>query len=682
MALRGSSALLLLLLLTPLARAAEDPPAFGPIAPADLALKDNPADPGAAAMILLEEVTARDDKRSEHHHLVIKIFTDEGRSRANVELYSLERLNAIEEIRGRTVHADGTVSIFDGRVFDSTAVRNRRLKLQVKSFTLPAVAAGDVIEYAWTTRWKQGVEDFFVHPGNYVFDTVFSEVRTSWELQGDLYVREAHYSLYPVKGPRVDWLVFPPTPAVEIKDETDAGPIRIDLKNMPAIEKEEFSLPDEMLRPTAYFFYVAGTASRTPAYFWRAVGERRAGVYEKFVGSSRAIKDLVGTLIKPSDSSDAKLRKLYARTQQLRVITPQTGRSEADLKKEEHLRENTNVDDVLKRGYAWANEANLFFIALLRAAGFFAYPVELRSRDFGYLEPAVWDERQLNAMIVAVEVPVPCGSGSSCSDTRFLDPATPYCPYGLVPWEETGQRGLASRKGLADFVNVPAPGPEGAVVSRESDVRLAADGTLEGDLHVTYTGQPALERRREGHDLSADGRQKKIVDEIKGWLGEDAVVDAVKVDAWSDEDQPLRVEAHVRVPAYAQITSSRMLGTLNPLTRIAKNPFVRPTRKTPIYFRYTMRWIDDVTLHLPKGYAFEHVPAMSRFEDEAGSYERTSIGYSQSDGTGEVSLQVRRTFERKGFAFPAAEYALVRKLHDFVAATDAEQFVLRGPSDK
>jgi len=669
---RALPALLLVLSLTPPIQAAEALPPFGPITPADLALKDNPADPGAAAMVLLDEVTTRDDQRYESHHLIIKIFTDQGRDRASVELYYMERLSSIEEIRGRTVHADGTISIFDGRVFDSTLVRNRRLKLHVKKFALPAVAAGDVIEYAWIRRWKSGVDDLFTHPERYELHSVYSRLSTSWELQGDLYVREAHYSLYPAKGARVDWVVFPPTPAAEIKHDGGTGAIRLDLANMPAIEKEEFSLPDEMLRPTAHFFYVAGTTFSSPSFFWQAVGERRAETYERFVGKSKAIRGLVETLITPSDSSDVKLRKLYARTRQLRLLSVQNERSEAELKRE-GLRENRNVDDVLKRGYAWSNEANLFFIALLRAAGFSAYPVELRSRDFGYLEPAVWDETQLNAMIVAVEVPL--------MGTRFFDPASRYCPYGLVPWEETGQRGLATRKTLADFVNVPGPEPGAAVTKRESDLVLSADGTLEGNLRVTYTGQTALEWRREGNDLDADGRRRLIEDEIKRWLGAGAVVDAVSVDAWSDGDQPLRVDAHVRIPAYAQVTPRRMLGALNPFTRNAKNPFTRSTRKTPVYFKYAMHGTDDVTIRLPEGYALEQLPPTTRFDNEAGWFERTAIGYSQSDGTGQASFKVQRQFETKGFAFPAADYALVRKLHDFVTATDIEQFVLRARSD-
>src|SRR5204863_2103529 len=104
MSSRGSAAVLLLLLLTPAVLASEDRPPFDPIAPADLAMKDNPAEPGAAAMILLDDVTTRDDKRYERHHVIIKIFTDEGRSRADVELYYIDRLTSIEEIRGRTVH--------------------------------------------------------------------------------------------------------------------------------------------------------------------------------------------------------------------------------------------------------------------------------------------------------------------------------------------------------------------------------------------------------------------------------------------------------------------------------------------------------------------------------------------------------------------------------------------------
>src|SRR5690348_6810844 len=71
------------------------PPAHGddwqPINPADLALKDNPAQPGADAMILYREskISAKDltsEGDTDTEYIRIKIFTKAGLQYANVEL--------------------------------------------------------------------------------------------------------------------------------------------------------------------------------------------------------------------------------------------------------------------------------------------------------------------------------------------------------------------------------------------------------------------------------------------------------------------------------------------------------------------------------------------------------------------------------------------------------------------
>src|SRR5260370_18879301 len=84
-------------------------------------------------------------------------------------------------------------------------------------------------------------------------------------------------------------------------------------------------------------------------------------------------------LIAASDTGEAKLRKIYTRVQQVRAVSYESEKTEKE-RKQENLKENKNAEDVLNRGYAFANEINLLFVALARAAGFEAYPVLVTSR--------------------------------------------------------------------------------------------------------------------------------------------------------------------------------------------------------------------------------------------------------------------------------------------------------------
>ena len=107
----------------------------------DLALKDNPANPGSSAMILERQVYTDDEKRIQTEWLRIKILTEEGRAYADVEIPYLAKSITIEGIRGRTVRPNGNVITFDGTTFDKVVAKYRRFLYEAKAFALPGVTA-------------------------------------------------------------------------------------------------------------------------------------------------------------------------------------------------------------------------------------------------------------------------------------------------------------------------------------------------------------------------------------------------------------------------------------------------------------------------------------------------------------------------------------------------------------
>lgn len=112
-----------------------------PISPEELALKDDPANPGAMAILLYREVETDDAKSFETNSYRIKILTESGKKYADVQIPYVEKAAEIQDIRARTVQPDGKAADFNGQVFDKLVVRTRRIKFQAKTFTLPDVRA-------------------------------------------------------------------------------------------------------------------------------------------------------------------------------------------------------------------------------------------------------------------------------------------------------------------------------------------------------------------------------------------------------------------------------------------------------------------------------------------------------------------------------------------------------------
>src|SRR5450755_2148722 len=57
-----------------------------PIDPSELALKDNPASPGSLAMVLYREEIVNNKDFTQDYYYRIKIFTEDGKKRAAVEI--------------------------------------------------------------------------------------------------------------------------------------------------------------------------------------------------------------------------------------------------------------------------------------------------------------------------------------------------------------------------------------------------------------------------------------------------------------------------------------------------------------------------------------------------------------------------------------------------------------------
>jgi len=100
-------------------RAADD---WLPIAPEDLALKDNPASPGADAMILYRESYTDAEGAYETEYLRVKIFTEKGKEQGDVKIEYLDSRSHIGDIRARTIRPDGSIANFDGKIYDKEIV--------------------------------------------------------------------------------------------------------------------------------------------------------------------------------------------------------------------------------------------------------------------------------------------------------------------------------------------------------------------------------------------------------------------------------------------------------------------------------------------------------------------------------------------------------------------------------
>jgi hypothetical protein len=113
-----------------------------PIPPEDLALKENPSQTGADAMILYRQVDVDAKLDSVTNYMRIKVFTQKGTKRADVEIPYNRVQETIEGVRGRTIRPDGSVSEFDGKTFDKIVEKKRPQQIHGQDVHPAGRAAG------------------------------------------------------------------------------------------------------------------------------------------------------------------------------------------------------------------------------------------------------------------------------------------------------------------------------------------------------------------------------------------------------------------------------------------------------------------------------------------------------------------------------------------------------------
>ena len=558
-----------------------------------------------------------------------------GKKFADVEIRYFEKLTRVEEIRARVTSPSGKSEDFNGAIYDKEVVKLKKFRFNAKTFTLPNVGVGSVIEYSYRLHWHSDIPDVIKHPGGYLITEAFAYPAAEWEIQQDLPVRHARFTLHPIKGARTTMFSHA-LPKDADKRTLPDGSTELEVNYISAFQKQVYSPPEENLKVRADVFYTLGMY-RDPSFYWQSVARREAEYYDAFIGKPKSVQKEAERLFSVGDSDETKLRKIYARVQRIRALSYEPEKSKKE-RKQESLKENKNAEEALTRGYAFNNEINLVFIALARAAGFRAYPVRLAGRNRGFFVPERLDPIQLNSLVVEVMI------GST---PRFLDPATLYCPDGFLPWEETDARGILVDRSNNKIETTPAPQSKDAVTRRQAELSLDAEGNLEGSLTISYEGQEALTRRLKAIDEDEAQRRKDLEEAVQKSLPQGAVVKLLSADAWTTPEAPLKAEFHLQVPSYANRAGQRLVLPLAVFHTNGQNPFPSARRTHPIYFDYPAEAYDEVTFALPAGAEIGSLPSNQKVDAGAALYDLSFVK-EKKFGASEAAVQNRGVLSAGG----------------------------------
>jgi hypothetical protein len=622
---------------------------YPPITPDDLKMMSEPLAPGAPAIILYRQVDRDDNGKTSHEDNFqrIKILTEEGRKYADVEIPFVRGGFDVVHIHARTIRPDGTAVEFDGKVFEKTIIKAKGLKFLAKTFTLPDVQPGSIIEYSFTYDFKE-----------------YSLYESNWILSQELFTRAAKFSLRPYQGSfqnpfNVTWRPRLPEGITPPKEGSDHV-VRMDAHNIAAFPLEDFMPPENELKSRVDFVYSDETFEPDTEKYWRKIGKKYNGQVEAFVGKRTVLDGALAQIVSPNDSPDVKLHKIYDRVQQLRNTSYELQKTEQEEKREKE-KEPANVEEVWKRGYANGRDINWLFLGLARAAGFEASAVYVSDRRNYFFSPAAKDARKLDATVVLVKV--------NGTDTYF-DPGMPYTPFGMLEWPETGVGGLKIDKDGGTFIQTSLPKSLDSQINRKAALQLTNTGDLEGKVTVTFTGLEGMSRRVEEMHNDDVEKKKYLEEQMKEYVPAAVEVDLTNQPDWKSSSQPLVAEFNLKIPGWVAGAGHRALMPVGIFSAPEKHIFEHTSRVHPLYFEFPYEEVDDVTIDLPLGWQVQTLPPPQKQDGHVVVYNLKS----EKDAG---SVHLSRDLKVDMLFLDAKYYSALRNFFQVVRTGDEEQIVLQ-----
>jgi len=634
------------------------------ITPGELQMKSPKVDPDADAEAIFWEVRIDDSSDANltiKHYVRVKIFTERGREKYSKFDVPFTKGTKIKDLQARIIQPDGTASeIGKNDIFEREIVKASGVKVKAKSFAVPNIAPGVIVEYRYTEA---------------INDAGAKGMRL--QFQRDIPVQTLSYYYKPYNKNEPHYQTYNFTDTKFVKDEK--GFYLATRTNVPALNEEPRMPPEDMVRAwmlltgarltltdaSAFSISFVVKDPSDPICYWGAVATENAAITKFMNKSSKDIKAAAAEITAGAATSEEKLRKLYEFCQtQIKNTSFDPTLTDDERTK---LPQIKSVDDVLKRKSASSQFVDMLFGALANASGLESRVVLTSDRSETFFDPNMTNEKLIHPGMIAVNA-----DGS----WKFFNPGVRFLPYGMLVWYEENNWSLLVGEKKYQWEKTPMTGYEKSLQKRSAKFTLLDDGTLEGDVRVEMSGQPALTYRLENYDESQTKREEDLKQAVKNRIST-AEISAVSIENLEDSSKPLIESYKVRVPNYAQKTGKRLF--LQPgFFEYGSNPlFSSASRKYDIYFHYPWSENDEIEIKLPAEFSLDSADAPGEIADpqKIGLVD-VRMAINKADNL----LKYKRTFHFGGggsILFSAKMYQPLKNLFDSFNKADTHTVTLK-----
>jgi len=634
---------------------------WAPIDQQTLSIDKPRIDPEADAEALFWEAWVADQQQGsmpqtiKTHYLRVKIFTEKGvEDHSTIDLASVNKTRILD-LRGRTIKPDGRiVELEKASVFERTVAKVGNISVRKRSFSMPNVEVGDIIEY----QWREFTDNSFAQYIRLHFQRGIPVWRITYHVKPSALAARAGLIMQS-HSVRADNSPF---------ESEGRGFYRTSVENAPAFKEEAYMPPEDQVRAWSLLYY-SKPSKTDPERFWKDYGKKQYGAYQREMKADGTVKAKAAELTADA-ANDAEKTQLILDYCVGEIRRKYHDRGGFSSEEQDDFKANRGPGDTIKKGVGTGFDVNMLFGALASAAGLEVRVARVPRRDDLFFDPNFLNPYFLNSSVMAVQID---------GEWRFYDPQSPYVEPGMLSWPEEGVQVLVTDPKNPQWAETAFSEPERSVMNRSAVMELSPNGTLEGEVVYTYTGSMGSARKRTYDGQTDEERIETIEGFVKRRLSTAEVSD-VSIKNADSVDGDISYSFHVKVPGYAAATGKRLFLQPNFFERNTGSRFDTNERIHDIYFNYGWSENDSITIKMPEGFTLEdaEAPQSSTIEHVGGN--QLSLAVQGGD-----KLVYQRDFvwgQGGNLLFPASSYSQVKGAFDFMHQQDQHAVTLRQVAEK
>jgi len=525
-----------------------------------------------------------------------------------------------------------------------------------KVLKIPAAEPGNVVGYEYEQKRRPFV------------------LQDAWLFQSDIPVRRARFALRLPKGWefRTYWLNH----AVQAPRSEGENQSAWELENLPAVEPEPRMPPWRAVagRMAVTYYPRHRDPGEQSLGSWQEIGRWYAQLAAERRHASPEIRQKAADLTTGAKTPRDKIRALASFVQKdIRYVAIEIGIGGY----QPHA-----ATSIFANRYGDCKDKATLLSTMLHEVGI-ASDYVLVNASRGVVDPEFPSMLGFNHVIVAIHLPAEVSTESGLYTVAdhprlgrllFFDPTDPFDPLGYLPESLQSNYGLLVTEDGGELVKLPLLSPSLNRLLRAATLKLAADGTLYGEVEEIRWGGPATELRAQLLSVP-EAERKRVLESFLGIFLGGFTLKQSEVENLEKFDQTLVVHYGFVAPNYAKAAGDLLLVRPRVLGQKSEDVLERKERKYPVEFPATTLQSDSVEIALPKGYKVDELPPP--VEVDIG----TALYRSKAEVAGDV-LRYRRQYQIKDVLVPVDHLDGLKKFFREVATDERASAVLKKGADQ